>query len=223
MNKIIIVALDVPWAHEGWTLATKLIPRCTFFKVGMELFLDAGISFVRQLSQNDKIFLDLKLADTPDTIRRTVERICRHKYKPVYLSVRGEPAVITAALKGRGDNEYPKIIHVPRLSSQEERTFDEYYLRQEIAALEQVGCEGYVASGRSRIRVIRQAAPETTIISPGIRLEGQDRHNHRHYCLPHQAIEEGANHIVVGRPIIEAEDTVAAFNQFKEALHVEST
>ncbi len=218
MRDQIIVALDVPWTHQGWFFATLLMPECTFFKVGMELFLDCNMSFIRQLAQNDRVMLDLKLADTPDTIRRSVERICRYKYKPQFLTVRGTPEVVAAARKGRGDNEYPKIIHVPRLSSEEDGPMDDYCLRQEVVALEQAGCDGYVASGRHRIPVVRKAAPDAIIISPGIRLGGQELNNHRHHSLPSEAIRLGANYVVVGRPIIEAKDSKVALKHFIEDL-----
>lgn len=215
----VIVALDVPWANRGWFYSTLLMPHCTFFKVGMELLLDANMSFVRQLAQNERVFLDLKLSDTPDTVRRTVKRICGHKYKPNFLTVRGEPQVVTAAIEGRGDNEYPKILHVPKLSSEAGWDIDHPHspFRHMIKELEYVGCEGYVASGR-RISMVRDIAPDKIIVSPGIRLPDQGRDNHRHSCTPSEAAMAGADYIVVGRPVIEAENPVEAFNSIVEDL-----
>lgn len=214
----VIVALDVPWTHQGWFYATLLLPHCTSFKIGMELFLNAGMSFVSQLSQNDQVFLDLKLADTPDTVRRSVKQICRHRFKPRFLSVRGTPAVVRAAIEGRGDNEYPKILLVPMLSS-EDSWDDHPYSRigKLVREAEAVGCEGYVASGK-RIAIVRDAAPDKIIVSPGIRLPDQGRDNHRHSCTPSEAARLGSTYIVVGRHVIEAENPVEAFNIIVEDL-----
>ena len=216
----VFVALDFPYQHQGMTMASLLMPDCTSFKIGLQIFMDAGMQFVRILAQNDTVMLDLKLADTPDTVREVVRMICRNrKIKPHFLTVRGEPEVVKAAIEGRGQSEYPKIIHVPRLSSREDTSMDDYYLRQEIAKLEQVGCEGYVASGRHRIPVVRASAPDKIIISPGIRLVGQELDNHRHHCTPSEAFNLGSTFIVVGRPVIAAKDPRAALHLILEDLN----
>lgn len=214
----VIVALDFPYQHQGLTMAGILMPDCNFWKVGLQIFIDANMSFVRTLAQNDRVMLDLKFADTPDTVGEAIKMICKKKIRPHYLTVRGEPEVVTAAIKAKGGSEYPKIIHVPRLSSREDGSMDDYYLRQEIAALESVGCEGYVASGRFRIPVVRKSAPDKIIISPGIRLPNQDVNNHRHHCTPSEAFNLGSTFIVVGRPVIHAEDPKAALKLIHEDL-----
>lgn len=209
----LIVALDVPTAEQALSLVRELRSVVSCFKIGLELFLvGKWTELVTEIGEG-KIFLDLKLpADIPTTITRAVRVCAEHRIvKFLTLSSAGmPPEVIAAARAGRGESAHPMLLMVPFLSSlgradfarlheEEGEDFEAYLVRRCRTVLE-AGCDGLIVSGEE-IGLIRVEFPKAVIVSPGIRPAGHAQDDHKRSTTPGQAIELGADYLVVGRPI----------------------
>ena len=204
----LIVALDYADTAEARELTLKLDGLVSFYKVGWDLFLAGGVPFVQELfSHGNRVFLDLKMDDIPETVKRAVKQL--HHCGAHFFTLQGDHETFEAALAGRGTAPYPKaFLYVPVLSSRLEDGFD-LEARQELETMVQGGIEGVVASGRM-VGLIREyfnlARQNLIIVAPGIRQPGQSYNDHRRSLTPTQAIRAGADYLVMGRPIRDAED-----------------
>jgi orotidine-5'-phosphate decarboxylase len=160
---------------------------------------------------------DLKLYDTPDTVQEVV-KIAREQYQPRLLTV--HPTAAKAAYSVAGEDaspSSPSIISVPILTSQEAQgdTSLYHYFHHQAARRD---CHGFVCAApdlpAARKACVAAGRPGMILVCPGIRLAGEDHHNHRRFGTPEAAIEAGADYLVVGRPIIEAADPAAAAQKF---------
>jgi len=208
----LIVALDVPTVEEAKGLVRQLDGLVSFFKIGLELQLAAGGDFVRWLiQQGKKVFLDYKYFDVEETIKRAVAQVAAIGVS--FLTVHGSGGIIRAAVEGRGQGPL-KILAVTVLTSLDALdirdlgfacSVEELVLYRARKALE-AGCDGVIASGHEA-RAIRELAKDRLlIVTPGIRPAGTGRNEHKRSVTPAQAIEAGADYLVVGRPIRDAED-----------------
>ena len=222
----LIVALDFDSREEALSLVDLLGERVGIYKVGYQLFMRAGMEFVKELvGFGKKVFLDLKMGD----IDRTIAAALRAVPEGVeFVTLNGGKATVAAAREGRGERGRPLILSLTFLSSldqddlralmmNENLELDEYirvFTRRSIEA----GCDGVVASGES-IREIRQEfGSRLVIVSPGIRPRGKDSNDHKRALTPARAIEYGADYLVVGRPVTEAENSLeVADNIIREA------
>ncbi len=216
----LIVALDVPTAQQAREIVDDLDGLVWFYKIGLELFLAVNESFLKELRDRQcRIFLDLKLNDIDETVRRAVHLASDLGIE--LLTVLGNHATVRAAMKGRKD-ESLKLLTVPLLSSWSEKdvqelglvrmgpgdtarfpTLDEYVLWRADAAMEQ-GCDGLIASGKF-VKIFRDRfGPGVLIVSPGVRPAGQDTNEHQRSLTPGAAIQDGADYLVVGRPVRDA-------------------
>jgi len=215
-NERIIIALDVP-RETMPDVVSHLQSHCKFFKIGMELWADMNVedlaSFMKTYYAN--VFLDLKLDDIPTTIEKTVARIS-NVAKPSFLTIRGDAEAVGAAWRGR-PGYLPNLLHVPLLSTQKlpywrrgayKRLVEEAYKR---------GADGFIASG-DRIKLVKDVVPEALVVSPGIRLPGSRSTEHKAQMTPAEAINAGADHLVIGRPILDARDPIAVFNIIVNSL-----
>ncbi len=213
----IIMALDVASAESARQLVDELDDHISFFKVGYQLFVAEGMSFVRELieKRDKRVFLDLKMDDVGETITLAVEEIAKHNVS--LLTVHGNGATARAALKGRGSSSWPKILSLTLLTSLDTtdlrdlgllgahsqcKTLDEYVdwrAKQAILAK----CDGLITAGGNVAR-LRSKYPDCLIITPGVRPEGSSTDDHKRPTTPYQAIAAGANYLVVGRPIRDA-------------------
>lgn len=219
----LIVALDVDTEHEAREIVRALGPSVTFYKVGLQLFIEAGMPVVRELiDAGKKVFLDLKIDDIPRTVEAAVRRASIGRGVQLF-TLQGNAATARAAHKGRGASEYPKLMQVTYLSSWNADDFrdsaglgrdvtlprfDEMVERRARTALA-AGCDGVIASGES-VQRLRQAFPDAIIVTPGIRPAGNDTHDHKRSLTPYEAIRLGADYLVVGRPLRDASDPPAA-------------
>jgi orotidine-5'-phosphate decarboxylase len=212
----LIVALDVPTIEEALAAVASL-DNVSFFKVGLQLFLTGGLpGFLAGLG-GKQIFVDLKVpGDIGNTIASVVDQCVRVNARFLTLSESMPPLAIEAAVKARraAGSRYPQFLTVPFLSSmgaedlsaisQTERDLDSYILTRARRALE-AGCDGIIASGDA-IRLCRKAFPNTIIVSPGIRPAGTSADDHKRHTTPTKALDDGADFLVVGRPILNAEN-----------------
>ena len=210
----LIVALDVSTAQEAMEVVDKL-DNVSFFKVGWQLFLAANMFEILRKLHEKNVFGDLKIpGDIGNTIRSVVSVCLDQNVKFLTLSESVPAAMIQAAKTAKQENEYPRLLTVPFLSSLDakdlpqvapgETNLDDYILRRAQNALD-AGCDGLIASGRE-IKLCREKFPSRLIVSPGIRLAGASSDDHKRHTTPSEAIRFGADYLVVGRPILRASD-----------------
>jgi orotidine-5'-phosphate decarboxylase len=211
----LIVALDVPTAAEASRLVGSLDGVVSFFKVGLELFVSAGPAFVRELvASGKKVFLDLKFLDIDETVKRATQNVS--SLGATFLTVHESGKTVAAAVEGcRGAGL--KILTVTVLTSLDASdlqamgfacSVEELVLRRARSAIK-AGSHGVVASGReaARIRALaKEMGKGLIIVTPGIRPAGADLHDQKRATTPAEAIQAGADYLVVGRPINRAPD-----------------
>lgn len=216
----LIVALDVSSLEEARRYVQDLEGVVWFYKIGLELFLAVNVDFIEELrARNCRVFLDLKMNDIDETVRRAVNLAADLGVD--FLTILGNHATASAAVIGRGDRPM-KILTVPLLSSWGEKdlqdlgllgtqagdpsrfsSVDDYVLWRADMAMAQ-GCDGLIASGKY-VRILRERFGEKAlIVSPGVRPAGQNTHDHQRSLTPFEAIQAGADYLVVGRPIRDA-------------------
>jgi orotidine-5'-phosphate decarboxylase len=219
----IIIALDVESADQARTLVRRLGEAATWYKVGLELYTAAGMSIVRELvGQGKKVFLDLKLYDIPETVKRAVAQASKSGAR--FLTVHGSNAVMRAAVEGRGESDVQLLAVTVLTSFDEEDLKDLGYpvavrdlvahrVRNSIAS----GMDGIVCSP-AEVRDVRViAGPDAILVTPGVRSAGAATADQKRIATPSEAIRNGANFVVVGRQVTRALDPAAAF----ESLHAE--
>jgi orotidine-5'-phosphate decarboxylase len=213
----LIVALDVPEKAEALAIVRELEGLVSFYKVGLELLMRGGIEeLIRELTRDKRVFLDLKLpGDIDETVRRAVQLAADMGVTFLTLSATSEPPAIRAAHAGRGAAVLPRLLFVSYLSSRDEGDyraaqpgsdvpFTEHVVERSRMALES-GCDGLIASGEL-IRTLRASFPRAILVSPGIRPAGTATDDHKRASTPGAAIAMGADYLVVGRPIRNAEN-----------------
>lgn len=219
----LIVALDLPTADQAVAIADELGEQVRVFKVGLELLV-AGewLDLIRRLGDKE-FFVDLKLpGDIPTTIERVV-RVCQDlRVKFITLSESVRAPTVAAARAARGESGHPKLLAVTLLSSIDRDEFHETHGRpasemeefivERSRAMLDAGCDGLIASGRE-IASVRKSFPGALIVSPGIRPRGLAAHDHRRVTTPTEALEMGADYLVVGRPITRAPNPGAMAGQ----------
>ena len=215
----LIVALDVPNVVQGMDLAGKIGDAVSFYKIGLGMLTGGGFALANELKheQGKRVFLDMKLFDIGATVEAAVRGIAQHGLD--FLTVHGDPQVVRAAAEGKGGTDL-KILAVTVLTSLDRADLDanlivpgdihQITLERAARALE-AGADGVIASPQEAalIRALPQAAGKL-IVTPGVRPEGTAMGDQKRTATPHQAIVDGANHIVVGRPIWQAKDPATA-------------
>ena len=215
----LIVALDVPNVVQGLDLAARLGDAVSFYKIGLGMLTGGGFALANELKQEHgkRIFLDMKLFDIGATIEAAVRGIAQ--YDLDFLTVHGDPQVVRAACEGKRGKDL-KILAVTVLTSLDRADLDanlikpgdihDITLDRAAKALE-AGADGVIASPQeaAMIRALPQAAGRL-IVTPGVRPAGAASGDQKRIATPAKAISDGANHIVVGRPIWQAADPAAA-------------
>lgn len=211
----IIVALDVETAGEARSIVSCLRPRVNFFKVGLELYAAAGMPLVRELiDQGCDVFLDLKLYDIPETVKRAVAQIARLPIR--FLTVHAVPSVMRAAVEGRAAAEV-RILAVTVLTS-----FGPADLRDlgytcgasDLVATRtrqalEAGVDGVVCSPLEAAAARAIAGPRLAIVTPGVRSPGKAVGDQKRVATPAEAVRGGADYIVMGRQITRAPNPAA--------------
>ena len=215
----LIVALDVPNLIQGMALVDRLGDSVSFYKIGLGMLTGGGLALANELKQErgKRVFLDMKLFDIGATIEAAVRGLAQ--YDLDFLTVHGDPQVVRAAAEGKAGSDM-KILAVTVLTSLDRADLDanlikagdiaQITLERAARALE-AGADGVIASPQeaAMIRALPQARGKL-IVTPGVRPAGAAQGDQKRIATPAQAIADGADHIVVGRPIWQADDPAAA-------------
>ncbi len=210
MNPI-IVALDVENAGEARRLVRALGDSASFYKVGLELYASAGMAIVRELKdEGHRVFLDLKLYDIGETVKRAVAQIAQSGVD--FLTIHAMRQVMQSAVEGRGDSQL-KLLGVTVLTSVDDHDLaDDGYScsvallverRVRNAMADRV--DGLVCSPVD-VSSVRALAPRSVLVTPGVRSAGTAAHDQKRVATPAQAIANGADYLVIGRQITRASD-----------------
>ena len=214
----LIVALDVPNLLQGMTLAQRLGDAVSFYKIGLGMLTGGGLALAGELKHEmgKRVFLDLKLFDIGATVEAAVRGLA--EFDLDFLTVHGDPQVVRAAVQGRGDRM--KILAVTVLTSLDRADLDEGLIKpgdiseitlERAARALEAGADGVIASPHEAalIRALPQARGRL-IVTPGVRPLGAALGDQKRVATPAQALRDGADHLVIGRPIWAAADPVAA-------------
>lgn len=222
----LIVALDVPNVLDGLALAEKLGDSVSFYKIGLGMLTGGGLALANELKQDHgkRIFLDMKLFDIGATVEAAVRGISQFDLD--FLTVHGDPYVVRAAREGAAGSDM-KVLAVTILTSLDRANLDEACIKagtvpdlcvERAAKALSAGADGVITSPQEAALV--RALPEAEgklIVTPGVRPVGADLGDQKRVMTPAQAIANGADHVVVGRPIWTAENpTQAAQNILSE-------
>lgn len=224
----IIVALDVPTRKQALDLVDRLGQEARFFKVGAQLFAEEGPSLVEDLRKNEKrVFLDLKFHDIPNTVAGGVRAAMRHGAHMLTVHASGGAAMLEAARDAAGPDG-PDIIAVTLLTSLATEDVERVFGRSPLSLVDEVvrlaglaagaGLPGVVASPTEVKPIKRSYGDVLKVVTPGIRLAGDDPADQSRYATPEAAAKAGADFIVVGRSITAADDPAAAFEKVAESF-----
>ena len=215
----LIVALDVANLLQGMDLALRLGDAVSFYKIGLGMLTGGGLALANELKADHgkRIFLDMKLFDIGATIEAAVRGLTA--YDLDFLTVHGDPQVVRAAVEGRGGSGL-KILAVTVLTSLDRADLDANLIRagdlaeitlERAARALAAGADGVIASPQeaAAIRAL-PGAKGRLIVTPGVRPVGAASGDQKRVATPAQAIGDGADHIVIGRPIWQAADPAAA-------------
>lgn len=225
MGKDVIIACDFSSKEETLAFLDKFSGKKPYVKIGMELFYAEGPEIVREIkARGHQIFLDLKLHDIPNTVKKSMSVLSRLDVDMVNLHAAGTRAMMEAALEGvtRPDGSRPLVIAVTQLTStSQERMQEELLISAPIdetvmhyaANAEKAGLDGVVCSPMEAGKVHETCGKQFLTVTPGIRFADGDKGDQVRVTTPAQAKEIGSDYIVVGRPITAAADPVAAYER----------
>ena len=225
MGKDVIIACDFSSKEQVMRFLDKFTGKKPFVKIGMELFYAEGPEIVREIkARGHKIFLDLKLCDIPNTVKKSMNVLSRLDVDMCNLHAFGTKAMMEAALEGlmREDGTRPILIAVTQLTSTSEERMREDQLINE--PLDKVvmhyakcaadcGLDGVVCSPLEAGKVKETCGEKFLTVTPGVRFADGDVGDQVRITSPEKAKEIGSDYIVVGRPITQADDPVAAYER----------
>lgn len=225
MGKDVIVACDFSSAEQTFAFLDQFTGRKPFVKIGMELYYAEGPSIVRQIkARGHKIFLDLKLHDIPNTVKKAMAVLRNLDVDITNLHAAGTTAMMKGALEGltREDGSRPLLIAVTQLTSTDQEALEKDILIEK--PMDQVvmhyaetarnaGLDGIVCSPLEAGKVHDRCGTSFLTITPGVRFADGDVGDQKRVMTPAQAKEIGSDYIVVGRPITAAADPVAAYER----------
>lgn len=222
----LIVALDVPTVQEAKEIVKELRDIVTFYKIGLHLQLDLELpSLFKSLKEDKKqIFLDFKYIDIPATIEGVVRAASRLEIK--FITVMGQGHIVEAAVKGKGNSDL-KILAVTLLTGMTQTDMQKEYntkvsleefIKTRAIEASSMGCDGVISSP-NEVKLIRSVIHRDNflVVTPGIRPTGAQPDDQKRTATPYDAILNGADYLVVGRPIIQQENKrLAARNIIKD-------
>lgn len=220
----LIFAMDVPAPDQARALAEQLGDAVTFYKLGLELMMAGGYFDLIDwmLERDKKVFVDLKFFDVPATVGRAVARLASRGV--TFATVHGNQGIMEAAAAAKGD---VKVLAVTALTSLDRGDLDDLGFQCDVGALVlsrarralEAGCDGVVASGLELPAMRREVDNRLLVVTPGIRpVENRPTDDQKRVVTVEQAFTDGADHIVVGRPIRDAEEPRAAAEAIQEAI-----
>ena len=225
MGKDVIIACDFASAEQTFAFLDKFTGRKPFVKIGMELYYAEGPAIVKEIKKRGhKIFLDLKLHDIPNTVKKAMAVLRNLDVDITNLHAAGATAMMQGALEGltRPDGTRPLLIAVTQLTSTDQETLERDLLIEKpidqvvmhyAKTAKNAGLDGIVCSPLEAGKVHDLCGKEFLTITPGVRFADGDVGDQKRVMTPAQAKEIGSDYIVVGRPITAAEDPVAAYER----------
>lgn len=225
MGKDVIIACDFASAKDTFEFLDKFTEEKPFVKIGMELFYAEGPEIVREIKRRGhKIFLDLKLHDIPNTVKKSMAVLSKLDVDMTNLHAAGTIDMMKAALEGltREDGTRPILIAVTQLTStSEERMQNELLINASIndtivkyaQNAKEAGLDGVVCSPLEAGMVKNACTKDFITVTPGVRFADGEVGDQVRVTTPEKAKEIGSDYIVVGRPITQAEDPVAAYRR----------
>ena len=225
MGKDVIIACDFASAEDTFRFLDKFEGKKPFVKIGMELYYAEGPSIVREIKKRGhKIFLDLKLHDIPNTVKKSMSVLSHLDVDMTNLHASGTIPMMEAAIEGltRPDGTRPMLIAVTQLTSTDENTMKRDLLINEPIAevvmhyaenAKKAGLDGVVCSPLEAGKVHERCGSGFVTVTPGVRFADGDKGDQKRVMTPEEARRIGSDYIVVGRPITAAEDPVAAYER----------
>ena len=225
MGKDVIIACDFDSAEKTFAFLDKFTGRKPFVKIGMELYYAEGPSIVKEIkAKGHKIFLDLKLHDIPNTVKKSMAVLSRLDVDMTNLHAAGTKRMMEAAIEGltREDGSRPMLIAVTQLTSTDQESMENDLLIKEPIdkvvmhyahnAME-AGLDGVVCSPLEAGKVHDTCGKSFVTVTPGVRFADGDIGDQKRVMTPAEAKKIGSDYIVVGRPITAAADPVAAYER----------
>ena len=225
MGKDVIIACDFDSAEKTFAFLDKFTGRKPFVKIGMELYYAEGPSIVKEIKKRGhKIFLDLKLHDIPNTVKKSMAVLSRLDVDMTNLHAAGTGRMMQAAIEGltREDGTRPILIAVTQLTSTDEETMkNDLLIEKPIADVvmhyaevaKNSGLDGVVCSPLEAGKVHERCGASFVTVTPGVRFADGDVGDQKRVMTPAEAKRIGSDYIVVGRPITAAPDPVAAYER----------
>lgn len=225
MGKDVIIACDFADKETALNFLDKFEGRKPFVKIGMELFYAVGPQIVREIkARGHKIFLDLKLHDIPNTVKKSMAVLSRLDVDMCNLHAAGTSRMMEAALEGltRPDGTRPLLIAVTQLTSTDQEAMERDLLIKEpidkvvmhyAETAKNAGLDGVVCSPLEARKVHEVCGERFLTVTPGVRFADGDIGDQKRVMTPEQAKKIGSDYIVVGRPITAAPDPVAAYER----------
>ena len=225
MGKDVIIACDFASKADCLNFLDKFTGKKLFVKIGMELFYAEGPEIVRELkARGHKIFLDLKLHDIPNTVKKSMNVLSRLDVDMTNLHAAGTISMMEAALEGltRPDGTRPLLIAVTQLTSTDQERMEKDLLIKEpidkvvmhyASNAAKAGLDGVVCSPLEAGKVHETCGKSFLTVTPGVRFADGDIGDQKRVMTPAEAKKIGSDYIVVGRPITAAEDPVAAYER----------
>ena len=228
MGKDVIIACDFSSAEKTLEFLDKFTDEKPFVKIGMELFYAEGPSIVREIKKRGhKIFLDLKLHDIPNTVKKAMKVLSSLDVDICNLHAGGTVKMMEAAVEGltRPDGTRPLLIAVTQLTSTDQESMENDLLIKEpidrvvmhyAQNAKKAGLDGVVCSPLEAGKVHELCGNGFLTVTPGVRFADGDKGDQKRVMTPAEAKKIGSDYIVVGRPITEAADPVAAYRRCVE-------
>ena len=225
MGKDVIIACDFSAKDETLSFIDRFEGKKPYLKIGMELFYAEGASIVREIKKRGhKIFLDLKLHDIPNTVKKSMHVLSSLDVDLVNLHAAGTKAMMTAALEGltREDGTRPLLIAVTQLTSTDQESMEKDLLIKEpidqvvmhyAKCAQEAGLDGVVCSPLESQKVHETCGESFLTVTPGIRFADDAKGDQKRVMTPKDARAIGSDYIVVGRSITAAKDPVAAYER----------
>lgn len=226
----LIVALDVPDRNAALKAVERLSGHVGCFKVGLEIFTREGPRLVEEiLGRGERVFLDLKLHDIPNTVRGAVRSACRLGVQMLTVHASGGPAMLSAACQeAQSSAAPPLLLAVTALTSLSDQDIQalgisgsaELWVERLASLAHQSGIPGIVASSRELVMLRCRFGDSLQYVIPGIRPAGAETQDQSRTATPGDAIRAGATYIVVGRPILQAPDPALAASSIVNEIGV---
>lgn len=224
-EKDVIIACDFSSAEETLTFLDRFGGKKPYVKIGMELYYAAGPDMVRRiLERGHRVFLDLKLHDIPNTVKKAMAALSALDVDIINLHAAGTKAMMSAALEGltRPDGTRPLLIAVTQLTSTDQERMERELLIH--APIDEVvlhyarnardaGLDGVVCSPLEAGSIHARCGADFLTVTPGVRFADGESGDQKRVTTPERARELGSDYIVVGRPITQADDPVAAYRR----------